>query len=479
MRIFHKNRKNYREEQYNAFMYNAGQCFDSTKRIGLNLYVAYCNKPSKFGSLRMISSSKCEVESIEGMTSGYATVKDNSVQFHIPGSIKGIDIVEIQYIVEHVHFMVKQGIDAGKAWAIGIDTFDFSDCDLSNIFEASDILLYVGEMKVILPDCKHALRPISLAYIFSGGMFDNSYINYIISKLDCSDVTSANSMFENSLGIYNLDFSGKKFLKLNDTSRMFKGCRELESVKFDVGAISKSRCADDMFRQCCSLVEFDMTAFDGADLDSMDRMFYGCESLQKLDVDCGWGNILKIGREYSHTTMYELFFGCNKLRELKFNEFVHYMHRSVKAPYNGAFDGTGIVNLDRFNGLRIPDTPNFENLILELFSSNRQIGTDTLDLRGYRLCGSLDKMVPFDIVYYVLGSRLRVFKEIKNVIIDIENFNENHPNTTGVINEYKKKAMLMYHDEVEYFCLANKAFGSMTNDDADIVFIVDKGECDG
>ena len=250
----------------------------------------------------------------------------------------------------------------------------------------------------------------------SSNLFSNlpNVTNIDISNLDTSDVTDMSHMFENDTNLKTIDFGDS--LDANDVTTMedmFKNCESLETI--DLNKIDTSEKLKDisgmfegdkniaditfgdnfdtsgvtdmhnLFKDCTSLTELDLShfdtgsatdmsgmfegdtgltsiifkdengnsEFDTSNVTNMENMFKDCEKLTELDLTgFDTGNV---------TDMSGMFEGCDKLEEIKTDDS---FDTSNVTDISGIFDGCDKLDKDKIgfdfeNNNKIPE-PNFE-----------------------------------------------------------------------------------------------------------------------
>ena len=129
------------------------------------------------------------------------------------------------------------------------------------------------------------------------GATNTKYIN--LEGMDTSNVTNMGSMFQNCSNVEQIDFMRKPnddviylssftFANVTSTGAMFAGCTNLKTINFGVTAIdNKISYMNNMFSNCKSLTEMDLTPFNNnlcTSTKNTSYMFEGCEKLEKLKM---------------------------------------------------------------------------------------------------------------------------------------------------------------------------------------------------
>ena len=162
------------------------------------------------------------------------------------------------------------------------------------------------------------IKPTKIHYWFTDF---SSCIFMDLSKLDTSDVTSMNKLFNGCSSLVSLDISGFSTSQVTNMAGMFVGCSKLASLDlshFDISNVSSmTRMFQDcsalvnlvlpaselgtprmgvlvgMFLNCSSLVEVDLSGIDITKTRNASGMFEGCASLLTIYAasDADWSNI--------------------------------------------------------------------------------------------------------------------------------------------------------------------------------------------
>ncbi|SEK57250.1 BspA family leucine-rich repeat surface protein [Ruminococcus albus] len=200
-----------------------------------------------------------------------------------------------------------------------------------------------------------------------------------VSGFDTSNVTNMAAMFRWCCNVKSLDVSGFDTSNVTDMGGMFSTCRELKSLDvtgFDTRKVTKMY---DMFLACIGLTSLDVSSFDTSNVDNMSQMFSACNGLTKLDVS---------GFDTSNVEdMGNMFCNCPALTSLDLSNFdtrnVDNMH-SMFGKCSGlteldlsVFDTSKVKNMDFMfsgcSGLKTLDLSNFDtsNVYVGNFSFSR------------------------------------------------------------------------------------------------------------
>lgn len=98
------------------------------------------------------------------------------------------------------------------------------------------------------------------------------------------DTQNMQDMFANCASLTQLDLSGLDTGNVTDMSRMFYYCTGLEQLDvtgLDTGSVKNM---NSMFSHCEKLSTLDLSSFDTGSVTNMNYMFYGCYDLKELDA---------------------------------------------------------------------------------------------------------------------------------------------------------------------------------------------------
>ncbi|MBR0243312.1 MAG: BspA family leucine-rich repeat surface protein [Bacteroidaceae bacterium] len=135
-------------------------------------------------------------------------------------------------------------------------------------------------------------------------------LEYLITD----QTTKLASMFTNCESLTSLDFSKVITQNVTSMSHMFDGCTKLKSIDLSKFNTSKVEHMNSMFEGCTSLTSLDLSNFTGDATRNTSRMFADCSNLTSIDlsnVACGGDNAV----------VHEMFYGCNSLRKLNIDTF--------------------------------------------------------------------------------------------------------------------------------------------------------------
>ena len=105
-----------------------------------------------------------------------------------------------------------------------------------------------------------------------------------IEYLNTSNVINMEDMFRNCSSLTQLDVSGFNTTGVTDFDNIFEGCSSLTSLNVSHFNTSNVTYMRYMFSGCSSLTSLDVSHFDTRNVISMASMFKGCSGLTSLDV---------------------------------------------------------------------------------------------------------------------------------------------------------------------------------------------------
>ena len=117
--------------------------------------------------------------------------------------------------------------------------------------------------------------------------------------------------------VESFDLSKLDTRKVADMHGMFYGCKALKTLDITSFDVSNVEDASTMFVDCSSLSSLDMSHFNISKCGQLYRMFEGCKSIKELDLR-SFNNLNLEGGEYD--TMDNMFDGCSSLEKVSFSE---------------------------------------------------------------------------------------------------------------------------------------------------------------
>ena len=150
-----------------------------------------------------------------------------------------------------------------------------------------------------------------LGYMFYGC----SHLSDIdLSNFDFSNTTNMNDMFNYCINLKDVQFNRLGGEKVNNLSYMFNYCKNLE--KIDLSNFNTKEVTDmgGMFQHCEKLKEINLEKFDTKNVKQFSCMFNNCYDLTKINFS-----------EHFDTTqalfMIWMFYGCESLEEINLSSF--------------------------------------------------------------------------------------------------------------------------------------------------------------
>ena len=222
-----------------------------------------------------------------------------------------------------------------------------------------------------------------VSYIFDGNetIYKNlkePTKNYTVKSYTNLEVHFDGQNYANLEDLFNPDGSGKsnfKYLISVDLShfvispatimnKMFYGCSSLQSLNLSNLIRSSVTTMQGMFEGCSSLQSLDLSSFNTTSVTSMFQMFYGCSSLHTLD--------LSNFDTTSLTIMVNMFSGCTSLKYLIISNF-----NFSKDMDGGAVGGmfSNLSSLEYIDIYNISDSKNF--------FKNEVLGTNGLNNKDH------------------------------------------------------------------------------------------------
>ena len=134
-----------------------------------------------------------------------------------------------------------------------------------------------------------------------------------LDKLNTSNVTDMEGMFEECSSLTSLDLSSFNTANVINMIGMFSGCSSLTSL--DLGGFNTANVTDmaGMFSGCSGLTSLDLSSFKTANVTDMQGVFFGCSGLTNLDlISFNTANV---------TYMQGMFCSCSGLTSLDLSSF--------------------------------------------------------------------------------------------------------------------------------------------------------------
>lgn len=180
-----------------------------------------------------------------------------------------------------------------------------------------------------------------------------------------SSVTDLKEMFNNCTSLTELDLSSSNAEKVTDMSKMFNGCSALSKLVLTDFKTEQVSTMENMFCNCSTLETLDVSSFNTENVTTMLGMFNNCSSLRSLDLP-GFNTA-------NVTQMSSMFNKCSSLRSLDLSSF-----NTRKVTYmQSMFEGcTNLESID----LSSFDTENMKSMTGMFFSCTK---LETLDLSSF------------------------------------------------------------------------------------------------
>ena len=185
---------------------------------------------------------------------------------------------------------------------------DASKIDTSNVTNMNS--MFNGASSLTNLDVSHwnTSKVTDMSYMF----YASGLTNLDVSNWDTSQVTTMYSMFAGTNSLTNLDVSRWNTSKVTTMHSIFTGASSLTNLDVSRWDTSKVTDMDGMFNGASSLTNLDVSRWDTSNVKQMRSIFSNVSSVTSLDVS-GW-NTNKV------TDMMYMFYDTNKLKELKLGE---------------------------------------------------------------------------------------------------------------------------------------------------------------
>ena len=144
------------------------------------------------------------------------------------------------------------------------------------------------------------------SYLFYNG-YRLDYLNEILSA--CENTTEAKNMFSNCSSLTDLDLSNFNTTNVTIMDSMFSGCSRLVNLDLSNFNTTNVTIMNYMFNGCSSLVNLDLSNFNTSKLTNMTFMFNGCKNLVDLNLS-SFDVINVVSVDY-------MFYNCKNLTNLK------------------------------------------------------------------------------------------------------------------------------------------------------------------
>ena len=134
---------------------------------------------------------------------------------------------------------------------------------------------------------------------------------------------SFQNLFLNFHHLKRVDFSGFDTSRVTNMNNMFKGCNNLETIKFGNNfCISNVIYMEGMFEDCYKLISLDLSMFDTVKVTNMNNMFKGCNNLETIK----FGSLFKSTFNTNNDSM---FVSCNNLNSVTMNDARYLLNSDI------------------------------------------------------------------------------------------------------------------------------------------------------
>ena len=188
-------------------------------------------------------------------------------------------------------------------------------------------------------------------HIYFEGANEEIKINYlkenekenIIRIIINYPVISFKELFKNCKYVSSIYF--KKFyrININDMSFMFYGCSSLEELNLSNLITNRVIYMNSMFSECSKLKELNISNFNTDNVINMRNMFSDCSSLKELNISNFTTNNV--------TDMSFMFSRCSKLKELNLSSFITNNLTDMNTMFYGC-SSLNELNLEKFNSFK-------------------------------------------------------------------------------------------------------------------------------
>ena len=145
------------------------------------------------------------------------------------------------------------------------------------------------------------------------GYFKNLIQINFNDNFNTTNVTNMFQIFLNCSSLTNLDLSSFNTANVTNMSIMFSGCSSLTSLDLSSFNTSNVTNMSDMFSNCSSLTNLDLNNFNTINVTNMSYMLSSCKSLSSLDLSSfNTSNV---------TNMSDMFSNCSSLTNLDLSSF--------------------------------------------------------------------------------------------------------------------------------------------------------------
>lgn len=230
--------------------------------------------------------------------------------------------------------------------------------------------------KVFFESTYAKARPKSTALWFANAESLTEIVN--LKYLDTSNVTDMSDMFYNCSSLSNVDVSHFNTGNVTSMYRLFYGCISLVSI--DVSNFNTNNVTNlgSMFDRCSNLSTIDVSRFNTSNVTDMEGLFCGCSGLKSLDVsNFDTRNV---------TNMHMMFDGCSNLAILDVSNFKTSNVTDMYAMFAGC---SNLISLD----LSCFDTSKVSTMY---WMFNKCMGLTSLDVSNFDTSNVTDMQSMFE-----------------------------------------------------------------------------------
>ena len=285
---------------------------------------------------------------------------DSHYMFYQQKNLKNIDLTMLD--TQNVTTMNSMFIDCSGLTSLDLTPLDthkvtdmasmFNDCrGLTNLDLTPLDTSNVTNMNSMFSGCSGLtsldLTPLDTHNVINmKGMFSGckGLINLDLSSMDTSQLQMTAGMFYECTSLISLDLSMLDFQSVSQISDaidnswswggMFQGCSSLKTIKLPKFTNKISNYSN-LFADCNSLLNLDLSSMDASNVTNMGNMFDGCSGLKTLDLtSLDTQNVTNMGG---------MFYRCRKLTALDLTS----LDTSKVTDMSGMFRGcSGLTSLD-------------------------------------------------------------------------------------------------------------------------------------
>ena len=221
----------------------------------------------------------------------------------------------------------------GQSQVLTAQATETTDIDAEVLYSGTD-----GDLDWVIYDN-------GLLTITGTGEFDDrpwtNYHSYITKAVvDVDGIMNTSQMFYNCQSLKEVDLTNLDTSRVQMMSQMFAFCYSLETLDLSNMDTSRVLCFSKMFEKCTSLKELDLSNFNIEKADRLEFMFEGCTSLKKVDASSFVGSNVKM--------MYSMFLNCTALEEVDLSNFNPTNAESTSNMFSDC-ENLKTVKLSKFN----------------------------------------------------------------------------------------------------------------------------------